>query len=255
MGSRKNLKNCHSERSEESAFSARFIRTLLTQLLLSQTHRDLADGGMERETLLKGKIKNKKPVPVNGTGLKKKLNSSCDRLKRYRRSDLALGFFGDFFFLGALFLFFLLELVVDEFEDGDFGAVADANAGGDNARVASGRSANFGAMSEKSFCVTCGVVRYAAAWRRDCSVSRLPSVMIFSATGRAAFARVSVVVMRPCSRRFVTRLRSVARRCHGLRPSFDPDLRCRISPVSFLPALAFAGAAISRWCEFRVSRF
>src|ERR1700684_1300781 len=90
-------------------------------------------------------------------------------------------------------------------------------------------------MSEKSFCVTCGVVRYAAAWRRDCSVSRLPSVMIFSATGRAAFARVSVVVMRPCSRRFVTRLRSVARRCHGLRPSFDPDLRCRISPVSFLP--------------------
>src|ERR1700679_1477385 len=60
--------------------------------------------------------------------------------------------------------------------------------------------------------------------------------MIFSATGRAAFARVSVVVMRPCSRRFVTRLRSVARRCHGLRPSFDPDLRCRIYPVSFLLA-------------------
>jgi len=93
---------------------------------------------MERETLLKGKIKNKKPVPVNGTGLKKKLNSSCDRLERYRRSDLALGFFGDFFFLGALFLFFLLELVVDEFEDGHFGAIADANAGGDNTRVASG---------------------------------------------------------------------------------------------------------------------
>src|SRR5580704_10278239 len=90
-------------------------------------------------------------------------------------------------------------------------------------------------MSEKSFCVTCGVVRYAAAWRRDCKVSRLPSVIIFSTNGRAAFARVSVVVIRPCSRRFVTRLRSVARRCHGLRPSFDPDLRCRISPVSFLP--------------------
>src|ERR1700684_1710346 len=61
--------------------------------------------------------------------------SSCDRLDRYRRSDLALGFFGDFFFLGALFLFFLLELVVDEFEDGDFGAVTDAEAGGDDARI------------------------------------------------------------------------------------------------------------------------
>src|ERR1700742_1582134 len=83
-------------------------------------------------------------------------------------------------------------------------------------------------MSAKSFCVTDGVVRYAAAWRRAAKVSRLPSVIIFSAIGRAAFARVSVVVIRPCSRRFVTRLRSVARRCHGLRPSFDPDLRCRI---------------------------
>src|SRR5579863_8743219 len=76
--------------------------------------------------------------------------------------------------------------------------------------------------------------------------------MIFSATGRAAFARVSVVVMRPCSRRFVTRLRSVARRCHGLRPSFDPDLRCRISSVSFLlawhlPALqSYVGANFFR---------
>src|ERR1700742_1181309 len=91
-------------------------------------------------------------------------------------------------------------------------------------------------MSAKSFCVTDGVVRYAAAWRRAAKVSRLPSVIIFSAIGRVAFARVSVVVMRPCSRRFVTRLRSVARRCHGLRPSFDPDLRCRISPVSFFAA-------------------
>src|ERR1700682_3344884 len=52
--------------------------------------------------------------------------------------------------------------------------------------------------------------------------------MIFSATGRVAFARVKVVVIRPCCSRLVTRLRNVARRCHGLRPSFDPDLRCRI---------------------------
>jgi hypothetical protein len=53
-------------------------------------------------------------------------------------------------------------------------------------------------------------------------------VMIFSATGRAAFARVSVVVIRPCSNKLFTRFRSVARRCDGLRPSFDPELRCRI---------------------------
>jgi hypothetical protein len=53
-------------------------------------------------------------------------------------------------------------------------------------------------------------------------------VMIFSATGRVAFARVRVVVIRPCSNKFVTRFRSVARRCEGFRPSFDPELRCRI---------------------------
>src|SRR5262249_11693998 len=52
--------------------------------------------------------------------------------------------------------------------------------------------------------------------------------MIFSATGLVALARVSVVVMRPCSNRLVTRLRRVARRCHGLRPSLDPDFRCRM---------------------------
>src|SRR5271155_2693436 len=75
---------------------------------------------------------------------------------------------------------------------------------------------------------------YAAACRRDCSVSRLPSVIIFSATGRVAFARVKVVVIRPCSNKLVTRFRSVARRCDGLRPSFDPELRCRIVyPFSF----------------------
>src|ERR1700743_137288 len=58
-------------------------------------------------------------------------------LEAKKRDRLALRFFGDFFFLGALFLFFLLELVVDEFEDGDLGAVTDANAGGDDARVTS----------------------------------------------------------------------------------------------------------------------
>src|SRR3954454_24821971 len=74
---------------------------------------------------------------------------------------------------------------------------------------------------------------YEAAWRRDCNVSRLPRVIIFSATRRAALARVSVVVMRPCSNRLVTRFRSVARRCQGLRPSLEPDLRCRIFRFPF----------------------
>jgi hypothetical protein len=42
------------------------------------------------------------------------------------------------------------------------------------------------------------------------------------------------VVIRPCSNKLVTRFRSVARRCDGLRPSFDPELRCRIVyPFSF----------------------
>src|SRR5215467_16048678 len=93
-------------------------------------------------------------------------------------------------------------------------------------------------MSAKSFLVTAGVMMYEAACRRDCSVSRLPSVIIFSATGRAALARVNVVVIRPWSSRLVTRFRRVARRCHGLRPSLDPDLPCRIlyGPLSGLQA-------------------
>src|SRR5690349_12443309 len=97
------------------------------------------------------------------------------------------------------------------------------------------RSPNLGAISLKSFWVTAGSKRYEAAWRRDCSVSRLPRVIIFSATGRAALARVSVVVMRPCWSRLVTRLRKTARRWSGCLPSFDPELRCRmVFPFTFL---------------------
>src|SRR5262252_1888719 len=59
--------------------------------------------------------------------------------------------------------------------------------------------------------------------------------MIFSTTGRAALARVSVVVMRPCCSRLVTRLRNTARRWSGCLPSFDPELRCRmVDPFTFL---------------------
>src|SRR5208337_2057348 len=88
--------------------------------------------------------------------------------------------------------------------------------------------ANFGAISLNSFLVIAGLIKKTAACRRAANVSFFPSVIIFSATGRVALARVSVVLMRPCSNRLVTRLRSVARRCHGLRPSFDPDFRCLI---------------------------
>jgi hypothetical protein len=69
-------------------------------------------------------------------------------------------------------------------------------------------------------------------------------VIIFSATGRVAFARVSVVVIRPCSNKFVTRFRRVARRCDGLRPSFDPELRCRIVyPFNFCYLLSLSASA------------
>src|SRR3989454_11693060 len=82
--------------------------------------------------------------------------------------------------------------------------------------------------------------------RRDCSVSRLPRVIIFSATGRAALARVSVVVIRPCSNRLVTRLRSTARRWAGCFPSFEPEFRCRIAYiVPYSPMFSSdAGAAV-----------
>src|SRR2546428_10681669 len=82
--------------------------------------------------------------------------------------------------------------------------------------------------------------------RRDCSVSRLPRVIIFSATGRAALARVNVVVIRPCSNRLVTRLRSTARRWAGCFPSFEPEFRCRIAYiVPYSPMFSSdAGAAV-----------
>src|ERR1700674_5445660 len=98
------------------------------------------------------------------------------------------------------------------------------------------RSAKRGAISSNSFFVAAGVSRYDAAWRRVCSESRLPRVIIRSTSGRVALARLMVVVMRSRSMTLVTRLRSVARRCAGLRPSFDPELRCRIASLAGLQA-------------------
>ena len=85
----------------------------------------------------------------------------------------------------------------------------------DDSRVTSGAIGKARSDVREEFLVAPGVIRYEAAWRRACSVSRLPSVIICSTSGLAALARVSVVVMRSFSITFVTRLRSVARRCAG----------------------------------------
>src|SRR5438105_3881250 len=59
-----------------------------------------------------------------------------DEFAKWR--SLAGGGFGWFFFFGFFLFFFFLEFVAYEFEDGDFGSVADAVACGDDAGVASG---------------------------------------------------------------------------------------------------------------------
>src|SRR5712692_1105284 len=102
------------------------------------------------------------------------------------------------------------------------------------------RSAKRGAISLNSFLVASGVIRKPAAWRRAWSVSRLPSVMTRSTSGRAAFARASVVVTRSRSMTLVTRFRRVARRWAGLRPSLKPYLRCRMvaRPRAYSPAVS-----------------
>src|SRR5882762_2581560 len=68
----------------------------------------------------------KKPAPVSRSG-------PCNRC----RGGLAFGFDG-FFDLALFFLFLLLELVADEFEDGHFRAITHASTSVDNARVAAG---------------------------------------------------------------------------------------------------------------------
>src|ERR1700676_2798941 len=72
-----------------------------------------------------------------------------------------------------------------------------------------------------------------------------------SARGRAAFARTTVVWMRSFSIRFVTRLRKVARRCAGLRPSLKPDLRCLILAVRGLESRGFLRRRRSRLARER----
>src|SRR5260370_380624 len=69
--------------------------------------------------------------------------------------------------------------------------------------------------------------------KRDTLQSRrmAASYIMLPAIGRAALARVSVVVIRPCSNKLVTRLRSTARRWAGCFPSLEPELRCRIAYI------------------------
>src|SRR5215831_5797496 len=63
----------------------------------------------------------------------------------------------------------------------------------------------------------------------------LPSVTIFSATERAAFALARVVVTRLCLIRLQTRLASIALRCSPVRPSLAVRFRWRILQSNCLP--------------------
>ena len=116
---------------------------------------------------------------------------------------------------GLFLLGLFLELGTEQLENGQIRAVADAETGVDDARVAAVAVGKARGDVREQFLVAPGVIRYEAAWRRACSVSRLPSVIICSTSGLAALARVTVVVMRSFSITLVTRLRSVARRCAG----------------------------------------
>src|SRR5690348_12392590 len=64
--------------------------------------------------------------------------------------------------------------------------------------------------------------RKASACRRAWMEPSRPSVIIFSATGRTAFAFVSVVRMRPCSISEAVRFAYSALRWAESRPSFFP---------------------------------
>src|SRR5580704_16821249 len=58
--------------------------------------------------------------------------------------------------------------------------------------------------------------------------------------------------MRPCSKRLVTRLRRVARRCQGLRPSLEPDFKWRIGFLILEKVYKLSsGAKAPRWLGWR----
>src|SRR5487761_1843776 len=141
---------------------------------------------------------------------------------------------GDFLrLLFSGFLFFLLQLGANELEDRELGAVADAPADANDARVAAGTIRKTRSDHGEKFL---GRVR------RLQKCGGLPARVkrIALAEGdhffdeRTRGARAMVVVMRSRSMTLVTRLRSTARRCAGCFPSLLPDTRCRMlagSPV------------------------
>ena len=63
-----------------------------------------------------------------------------------------------FFLLGFFFLFFFLELVAYEFEDGYFGSVAHAGARGDDVGVAAGAIGELGRDFAEQLLVMSGVM-------------------------------------------------------------------------------------------------
>src|SRR5262245_65704622 len=85
------------------------------------------------------------------------------------------------------------------------------------------------------------------AWR----VSRLLSVMSFSANGRSSFAFIRVVVILSCPNSDVERLRSTARRWDDVRPSLRPWTRCFMerSPRAFRLAAGLELPGVDRHAE------
>lgn len=68
-----------------------------------------------------------------------------------KRPKLAGGLFGGLFFFGRRLLFLAFEFVGDQFEDGDFGAIADAETAGNNAGVAARAVGEFGSDLTEQF--------------------------------------------------------------------------------------------------------
>src|SRR5215207_2892300 len=73
--------------------------------------------------------------------------------------------------------------------------------------------------------------RYASACRRAARSPRRPSVIIFSAIGRTAFAFATVVLILPCSISEPARFEYSALRCAESRPSFFPERWWRTAAV------------------------
>src|SRR3954454_15233689 len=86
-----------------------------------------------------------------------------------------------------------------------------------------------GATSAKSWCTISCERSSESTCRRACRSPRRPSVIIFSAYGFTALAFAWVVRMRPCSISEHARFAYSARRCAESRPSFLPDIPCRMA--------------------------